>query len=129
MKQGGGPLRGLLFNALQALDHVDLAELEEHEEVDQHGEEHGQQDTVEVGIQADGLAEHDHVHLAGADDELVQHEPDPHAQHHADEREPDVFPVDVGGDFAVVEAEDLERRELPAALDDGDVVEVVEHDE
>ena len=58
-------------------------------------------------------------------EEAAHHQP----QHDAEQGEEDVFPVDVGGDLPVEEAQHLQGGQLPDALGDIDVGQVVEHHE
>ena len=68
--EGPTPVRPSLVG-LQALHHVDAGELGAHDEHDDDGEHHGENEGDDEAVPVDGAAEHDLVHLGRHHDEAL----------------------------------------------------------
>ena len=72
-------------------------------------------------------AKHDHIHFRCLHHEGVEEDTEYQADCRTDQRENACFPVDIGGDLFVIEAQHLDGGDFLLPLGDVDVGQIIKH--
>ena len=116
-----------LFDGLEGFDHVDIVESLAHYEAYYYGEEHRHEEYHEEAVGLEVVTEHYVILLDSIHYEPVEEYAGNKSDESADSGKDEVFSVNVGVDFLIRKAENLERCDLSCTLGNVDVREVVEN--